>query len=53
MYFGDVWDWNFFWAIFKNILSSAAPFMEIVIAVIAVGLVLVAIVRAIKGMGKS
>lgn len=50
MYFGDVWDWGFFWSVFKNFLSSAAGFLEIVIAAIAVGLVLGAIVKAIKGM---
>lgn len=50
MYFGDIWDWNFFWSVFKNFLSSSASFVEIIVAVIAVGLVLKVIVQAVKGM---
>lgn len=53
MYFGDIWDWGFFWDVFKNILSSSASFFEIMIAAIAVGYVLRAIIVALRGMGKS
>jgi hypothetical protein len=53
MYFGDVWDWGFFWSVFKNFLSSSAPFLEIVIAAVALGYVLRALINAVKGMQKS
>lgn len=53
MYFGDIWDWSFFWDIFKNFLSSSAPFIEIIIAALAVGMVLRAIIRAVRGMSNQ
>ncbi len=52
MYFGNVWDWNFFWSVFQNFLASASPFVLIVIAAIVVGLLLSVVVRAVKGMGR-
>ncbi|SDW82043.1 hypothetical protein SAMN04489725_1168 [Alicyclobacillus hesperidum] len=50
MYFGNVWDWNFFWQVFQNFLSSESPFVLIVVAAMVVGILLAVIVGAIKGM---
>ena len=52
MYFGNVWDWNFFWEVFQNFLASAAPFVLIAVAAIVVGLLLTVLVRAVKGMSR-
>ncbi|WP_258109630.1 PTS ascorbate transporter subunit IIC [Alicyclobacillus sp. SP_1] len=49
MYFGNVWDWSFFWQVFQNFLASGAPFILIVVAASVMGLVLGFIVRAIRG----
>lgn len=43
----DVWDWNFFWNVVSNWLSSAAPFALIVVAAIVVGLILQAVVGGV------
>lgn len=50
MYFGNVWDWSFFWTVFQNFLASGSPFVLIVVAAIVVGILLGVIVRAIRGM---
>jgi hypothetical protein len=52
VYFGDIWDWGFFWDVFKNFISSAAGFLEILVAAVAVGWVLYAIIKAVRGMSK-
>lgn len=49
MYFGNVWDWGFFWNIFNNFLASTSPFVLIIVAAIVVGILLAVIVRAVKG----
>ena len=51
MYFGNIWDWNFFWQVFQNFLASGAPFVLIVVAASVVGILLAVIVRAVRGMG--
>ena len=51
MYFGNVWDWNFFWQVFQNFLASGSPFVLIVVAASVVGILLSVVVRAVRGMG--
>jgi len=48
VYFGNVWDWNFFWEVFQNFLASASPFVLIVVAAVVVGLVLSFVVKAVR-----
>lgn len=45
----DVWDWDFFWSMFRNFMATAAPFVMIVIVVIVVGMLLKNIVQAVRG----
>ncbi|RIV26730.1 PTS ascorbate transporter subunit IIC [Alicyclobacillaceae bacterium I2511] len=52
MYFGNVWDWNFFWSVFQNFLASGASFVLIVVAALVVGILLRVVVNAIRGAGK-
>lgn len=44
----DVWDWTFFWQMFRNNMATASPFVMIVVAVIVVGLLLTVIIRAVS-----
>ncbi|GAA0471838.1 PTS ascorbate transporter subunit IIC [Alkalibacillus silvisoli] len=43
-----VFDWDFFWGTFGFILQLVAPFLMLVIAIFAVGLLLVAVVNAVR-----
>lgn len=43
-----VWDFDFLWSVFGFILKLVAPFVLIVVAIIAVGLLLVLIVEAVR-----
>ncbi|OIJ22048.1 PTS ascorbate transporter subunit IIC [Anaerobacillus alkalidiazotrophicus] len=45
---GDVWDFSFFWGVFGFILKLVAPFLMIIIAITAVGLLLFYVVQAIR-----
>lgn len=45
---GDVFDWSFFWGNFGFLLKIASPFVMLVVAIIAVGLLINAIVAAVK-----
>lgn len=47
MYFGNVWDWNFFWTLFNNFLASVSPFVMIPIAVGVVGLLVAVVISAV------
>lgn len=44
----DVFDWAFFWSMFRNFVASAAPFIMIVVAIYAMGLLLGMIVKAVR-----
>ncbi|MBA4535488.1 MULTISPECIES: PTS ascorbate transporter subunit IIC [Brevibacillus] len=48
MNFSALIDWSFFWSVFNNFLFSMSPFMLIVIAVMAVGMVLGAVIEAAR-----
>lgn len=45
----DVWDWNFFWSMFRNFMATASPFVMIVVVVAVVGMLLAAIVGIVRG----
>lgn len=47
----DVWDWNFMWSTFGFILKLVSPFIMIIIAIIAVGLLLKMVIHAVKTRG--
>lgn len=44
---GNVWDFDFMWSTFSFILKIVAPFLMIIIAVLAVGALLVMVVNAV------
>lgn len=43
-----VWDWDFLWSTFGFILKLTAPFIMVVVAIIAVGLLLKVIIEAVR-----
>ncbi|CJC48199.1 TPA: PTS ascorbate transporter subunit IIC [Bacillus cereus] len=45
---GSVFDWDFFWGIFGMLFKTSAPFVLIIVAIIAVGMLIGAIVSAVK-----
>lgn len=44
----DVWDWAFFWSMFRNFMATASPFVMIPTVVIVVGLLLKVIIQAVR-----
>ncbi|NHN35542.1 PTS ascorbate transporter subunit IIC [Paenibacillus agricola] len=48
----DVWDWDFFWSMFRNFMATASPFVMIPVVVIVVGMLLTVIIRAVAGARK-
>lgn len=44
----DIWDWAFFWSMFRNFMATASPFVMIPVAVIVVGLLLGVIIKAVS-----
>ncbi|WP_429794239.1 PTS ascorbate transporter subunit IIC [Bacillus toyonensis] len=48
MNLGNVWDWDFFWGIFGFLLKSTSPFVLIIVAIVAVGLLIGVIIVAVK-----
>lgn len=45
---GNLWDFSFMWDTFAFLLKVVAPFLMIVIAVLAVGALLYIVVGAVK-----
>lgn len=48
MNLSGVWDWTFFWDTFGFILKTVASFLMIIVAIIAVGMLLQVVIKAIK-----
>lgn len=46
-----VWDWNFMWSTFGFLLKLFSPFVMIIVAIIAVGLMLNYVIKAVKARG--
>lgn len=44
----NVFDWDFFWGTFGFILKIVAPFVMLIVAIIAVGLLLKNIIAAVR-----
>lgn len=44
----NVFDWNFFWGIFGFFLKIVAPFVMLIVGIIAVGLLIKQIISAIR-----
>jgi len=43
-----VWDWSFFWDTFGFILRTVASFLMIVVAIVAVGMLLSVVIKAVR-----
>lgn len=48
MNLSSVWDWTFFWNTFGFILKTVASFLMIIVAIIAVGMLLQVVIRAVR-----
>jgi hypothetical protein len=48
MNLSDVWDWAFFWSMFRNFVATGGPFIMIIVAIHAMGLILLMIVKAVR-----
>lgn len=46
----DVWDWAFFWSMFRNFTATISPFVMIPVAIAAVTMLILAIVLIVKAM---
>lgn len=46
-----VWDWDFMWSTFGFILKLVSPFIMVIVAIIAVGLLLSLVIKAVKQRG--
>lgn len=46
-----VWDWDFMWSTFGFILKLVSPFIMIIVAIVAVGLLLTLVIKAVKQRG--
>ena len=44
----DIWDWDFFWSMFRNFTATGAPFVMIVVVVAVVGMLLGTIVSIVR-----
>lgn len=53
MNLANIWDWSFYWDIFAFILKTVAPFLMIIVAIIAVGMLLQVIVNAVRNGKKT
>lgn len=47
----NVFDWEFYWGVFGFFLRTIAPFLMLIVAIISVGLLLKAVIGAIKTKG--
>ncbi|MCX8045520.1 PTS ascorbate transporter subunit IIC [Anoxybacillus ayderensis] len=45
---GNVFDWAFFWGVFGFLLKTVAPFIMLIIAIVAVGMLLHGVIVAIR-----
>jgi hypothetical protein len=43
-----VWDWTFFWNTYGFILKTVANFLMIIVAIIAVGMLLSVVIKAVR-----
>lgn len=48
MNLSGVWDWGFFWDTFGFILKTVASFLLIIVAIIAVGMLLNVVIKAVR-----
>jgi ascorbate-specific PTS system EIIC-type component UlaA len=44
----NVFDWDFFWGTFGFLLKTVSPFVMLIVAIIAVGLLLYFVIAAIR-----
>ena len=48
MNLSGVWDWTFYWNTFGFILKTVANFLMVVVAIIAVGMLLSVVIKAVR-----
>lgn len=48
MNLSGVWDWTFFWNTYGFILKTVANFLMIIVAIIAVGMLLSVVIKAVR-----
>lgn len=48
MNLSGVWDWSFFWETYGFMLKTVANFLMIIVAIIAVGMLLSVVIKAIR-----
>ncbi|WP_445486473.1 PTS ascorbate transporter subunit IIC [Niallia sp. 03133] len=51
MNLSGVWDWTFFWNSFGYFLKTVAAFVMIIVAIYAVGILLNAVISAVRSKG--
>lgn len=45
----DVFDWSFFWQMFRNFVATGSPFLMIIVAISAAGMLMMIIIGAVRG----
>ncbi|WP_042209791.1 hypothetical protein [Paenibacillus durus] len=50
---GDVFDWAFFWQMFRNFMATVSPFVMIPTVIMAVGLLIGVIIYAVRSARAS
>lgn len=48
MNLSGVWDWTFYWNTFGFILKTVANFLMVIVAIIAVGMLLSVVIKAVR-----
>ncbi|MEK5400680.1 PTS ascorbate transporter subunit IIC [Paenibacillus sp. FSL K6-2859] len=48
MNMSDIWDWNFYWQMFRNFTATVSPFVMIPVAILSVGLLVIMIVSIVR-----
>jgi hypothetical protein len=48
----DIWDWAFFWSMFRNFMTTIQPFVMIVVVCLVVPMLLKGLIGAIRSGGK-
>ncbi|KGP85297.1 MULTISPECIES: hypothetical protein [unclassified Paenibacillus] len=43
----DLWDFSFFWQMFRNNMATVSPFVMVVVAPIVVGILITVIIKAV------
>lgn len=50
---GDVFDWAFFWQMFRNFMATVSPFVMVPTVIMAVGLLIGVIIYSVRSARSS